>query len=41
LILPVMGMVFLFYRYYLARLEMRPAAAVSTTQPHTVKTRSA
>jgi len=40
LILPVMGLVFLFYRFYLARLAMLPAAAVPATL-HTVKTRSA
>jgi len=41
LILPVMGMVFLFYRFYLARLAMLPAAAVPAPPLHTVKTRSA
>jgi hypothetical protein len=41
LILPVMGLVFLFYRFYLARLAMLPAAAVPTASLHTVKTRSA
>jgi hypothetical protein len=41
LILPVMGLVFLFYRFYLAQLAMLPAAAVSTASLHAVKTRSA
>jgi hypothetical protein len=41
LILPVMGMVFLFYRLYIARLEILPAAAVAAASLHTVKTRSA
>jgi len=41
LILPVMGLAFLFCRLYLSRLEMLPTAAVSTSPLHTVKTRSA
>ncbi|HXM43600.1 MAG TPA: hypothetical protein VN924_20350 [Bryobacteraceae bacterium] len=41
LILPVMGLIFLLYRFYLARLAMLPAAAVSTASLRTVKTRSA
>lgn len=41
LILPVMVLVFLFYRFYLARLAMLPAAALPATSLHTVKTRSA
>jgi hypothetical protein len=40
LILPVMGLVFLFYRLYLARFEMLPAAMPAASL-HTVKTRSA
>jgi len=41
LILPLMGLVFLFYRFYLARFEMAPVAAVPATALHAVKTRSA
>jgi hypothetical protein len=41
LILPVMGLVFLFYRLYFARLAMLPAAAVPAASLHAVKTRSA
>jgi hypothetical protein len=42
LILPVMGLAFLFYRFYLARLAMQPvAAAASGSSLHSVKTRSA
>jgi hypothetical protein len=41
LILPLMGMVFLFYRLYLARLELLPSAAGPTASLQTVKTRSA
>jgi hypothetical protein len=41
LILPVMGMAYLFYRLYLARLEMLPAAAVPAASLHMVSTRSA
>jgi len=41
LILPVMGLAFLFYRLYLTRLETLPVAAVSSASLHTVKTRSA
>jgi hypothetical protein len=41
LILPVMGLTYLFYRYYLARLEMLPAAVVTAGSLHTVKARSA
>jgi len=41
LILSVMGLAFLFYRLYLARLEMLPAAAMQAASMRTVKTRSA
>ncbi|MGC9945260.1 MAG: hypothetical protein ABSF64_02590 [Bryobacteraceae bacterium] len=41
LILPAMGLVFLFYRLYLARLEMLPAVNTPAASLHTVKTRSA
>ena len=41
LILPVMGMAFLFYRFWLARLATLPAAAVPAGSLHTVKSRSA
>jgi hypothetical protein len=41
LMLPLMGLTFLFYRFYLARLATLPAAAVSGASLHTVKTRSA
>jgi MASE9 protein len=41
LILPAMGMAFLFYRFYLSRLEVAPVAALPATSLHTVKTRSA
>lgn len=42
LILPVMVLVFLFYRFYLARLTLQPAVSpASTSLLHTVKTRSA
>jgi hypothetical protein len=41
LILPVMGLVFLFYRLYIARLEILPAAAGPAATLHTVSTRSA
>jgi hypothetical protein len=37
LILPVMGLTFLFYRFYLARLAMLPAAAVSAVSLHAVE----
>lgn len=41
LILPVMGMAFLFYRMHLSRLEMTPASNSPAVSLHTVKTRSA
>jgi hypothetical protein len=41
LILPAMGLIFLFYRFYLARLAMLPATAAAASSLHTVKTRSA
>jgi hypothetical protein len=41
LILPVMGLVYLFYRFYLTRLSMLAAAAVPAPTLHTVKARSA
>jgi len=41
LILPVMGMAFLFYRFFLARFVALPAAAVPAAALQTVKTRSA
>jgi hypothetical protein len=41
LILPVMGMVFLFYRLYLSRLEMLPAGNAAGMTLQAVKTRSA
>ena len=41
LILPVMGMAFLFYRLYLARLEILPAANARAAALHTVSSRSA
>jgi hypothetical protein len=41
LILPVIGLAFLFYRFYLAWLAMAPAAAASGTTPLTVETRGA
>ncbi len=41
LILPVMGLAFLFYRFYLARLAMQPIVAAAGSSLHTVKTRSA
>jgi len=41
LILPVMGLVYLFYRFYLARMAMSPAAAASATSMLTVETRCA
>ena len=40
LILPVMGMAFLFYRFYLARLAMLPVAVASAPPLLTVETRS-
>jgi hypothetical protein len=41
LILPVMGMAFLSYRFFLARFVALPAAAVPAAALQTVKTRSA
>ena len=41
LILPVMGMAFLFYRFFLARFVALPVAAVTAGALQTVKTRSA
>jgi hypothetical protein len=41
LILPVMGLTFLFYRFYLARLDMPPVATVPAISLHTAETRSA
>jgi hypothetical protein len=38
-ILPVMGLIYLFYRLYLARLEMAPAAPAATL--HVVRSRNA
>lgn len=40
-ILLVMGMVFLLYRFYLARFEMLPAAIASAAPLHAIETRSA
>jgi len=41
LILPVMGLIFLFYRLYLARLEMLPAAGAPSATLRAMQTRSA
>lgn len=41
LILPVMGLVYLFYRFYLSRLELVSAVASSVAPLQTVKARSA
>lgn len=41
LLLPIMGMAFLFYRMYCARLLTFPVATAQTTSIHAVKSRSA
>jgi hypothetical protein len=41
LILPVMGLTFLFYRFYLARLDLPPVATAPAISLHTAETRRA